>query len=376
MTINMYNKFFPYPLFRFLLIITCLVPLNSFKATTPIVLKDAPIAFKPSGYYIAEVIDERATANAIAQLVIKAPGNKTANQQTDLQGGALTAINKFIARNLAKDTSLKAVSISIKELKIIETPLTGNRADGQIKLSLSYGLQKEYGIEPLVNYQGGFHYIRLNDNMADVELHLRKTIINGLTFFNKWFIANAPHNVKLANKVKFTFTDYTEPVEGDTIYYSPRRPLTWADFQSKLAPRGPYAASVMPSIAYEQQSKIADGTIYVTLAMKAYVAKSSCWVKPGIHDNYSLNHEQRHFDVVKIIAEQFKQKILAQKLTPDTYEGFITMQYLDSYRDMYAMQQAYDKETGNGRHPDIQARWNERIDKELKASGLIVSNQM
>ncbi|MDB5009909.1 MAG: hypothetical protein JWQ06_698, partial [Mucilaginibacter sp.] len=81
---------------------------------------------------------------------------------------------------------------------------------------------------------------------------------------------------------------------------------------------------------------------------------------------YALNHEQRHFDIVKIITEQFKQKVLAEKLTPDTFEAFINMQYLDSYRDMDAMQKAYDKETSHGINRFVQTEWNDRIDKELK----------
>ena len=69
---------------------------------------------------------------------------------------------------------------------------------------------------------------------------------------------------------------------------------------------------------------------------------------------------------MKIISEQFKQKILAKPLTPDTYEAIINIQYLDSYRDMTAMQKAYDKETAHGMNRIAQEAWNQRIDKELK----------
>lgn len=220
----------------------------------------------------------------------------------------------------------------------------------------------------MVNYQGGFHYIRSIDNSATIEIQLRKTIINGLIFFNNWVKNNASNNIKLANKVKISFTDYSENIENDTIYYATNRPLTWADFKAKAESRSSYAAQIMPSVGYDEEAKVINGTVYVTIAMKTYVPKSTCWVKSFAKDDYTLNHEQRHFDIVKIIAEQYKHKVLAEKLTPDNFEAFINMQYLDSYRDMHTMQEAYDKETSHGRDQYSQLKWAERIDKALKTN--------
>jgi hypothetical protein len=50
------------------------------------------------------------------------------------------------------------------------------------------------------------------------------------------------------------------------------------------------------------------------------------------------------------------------------------MQYLDSYRDMYAMQKAYDKETRNGRNEYAQSKWNNDIDKGLKTGSLLLTS--
>jgi hypothetical protein len=341
--------------------------LTSSKTPSIIALQDEKIAFKPTGFYVAAVEDGRSGKNAIAQLLNKTSSGKMSVQATDLQGGPVSAIDKFMDRNLLKDQSQRPIVINIKELKITETQLDANRASGNVRLSLTFGLQKDYGTEILVNYQGGFNYIRLTYDVADVELHLRKTLINSLIFFNNWMKVNTPTNVKLARKVIINFKDYEDKHEGDTIYYKASRPLTFADFQSKYTPRNPtYAAGVMPSIGYDEQAKTVDGTIYISIEMKAYLPKSTCWVRYGYKDDYTLNHEQRHFDVVKIIAEQYKQKVLSAGLTPDNYEAFINMQYLDSYGDMNAMQEAYDKETSHGRDTYAQARWNDKIDKLLK----------
>jgi hypothetical protein len=348
--------------------------LASLKASGQIVLLDERIPLKPTGFYIAGVIDERTNRDPVAELVTKDPSSKVTVKGEDLQGGVAPAINRFLGRNLAKDPSVRPVIISIKELKLTEKPSTGSSIEGQAKLYVSFGLQKDYGVDNLLTCRFGLNYKRpaLDNNQA--ERHLRGILKSSLVYFDDWMKANINSNYKLATSVKISFTDYREEVEGDTIYYSSNRPLTWNDFKSRNTHFGSkYLAVIMPSIGYNQEAKIVNGTIYVNIAMKAYVPKSACWAAYNGRDSYALNHEQRHFDITKIIAEQFKQKVLAENLTPDTYEAFINMQYLDSFRDMDKMQRAYDKETGHGINRIAQASWDARIDKVLKVMLAVVN---
>jgi hypothetical protein len=361
-------------LFLLLTLITIASAFHSYKPLDTLVLQNETLPFKPAGFYIAEVNDSRPQKTAPAQILVKGTGNKIMPQTIDLQGGTPTAIRKFIQNNLLKDEHLLPVVIDLTQVKLTETPLANNRIDGQIKLSLNFGLQKDYGTEALVTYQGGMHYIRPIDNLTDIEPQLRKTLVNGLVFFNNWIKINTPGNIKLVKNVKISFSDFTEKMEGDTIYYAVNRPLTWADFKSTYKPRGNYAAEVMPSIGYDEHSKVESGTVYVSLSMKTFLPKSTCWVNSFSKDDYTLNHEQRHFDIVKIIAEQYKRKILAEHLTPDTYEAFISMEYLEAYRNMNKMQKAYDEETRHGRDLDAQYKWNDRIDKELQLAGVMKRN--
>lgn len=337
---------------RFLFLISFLF-LNSYKTSAQIVLLDEPVPFKPNGFYVAEVLDERADKNTIAQL--------------DLKGGTTKAMGLFIDHNLLKNKALRPVVISLKEFKFAETPLKDGNTEGQITLYLSFNLQKNYGLEYLTDYHTTLHYTRHGNNVAAIEHSLHLNLMNGIIYFNDWMKANADSNRKLAKDVKISFTDYREKIEGDTIYYAAKRPLTWADFQSHIRATSKFEAQVMPGIGYNQQAEDSKGTIHVDIAMKVYVPKSACWADYTGRNDYTLNHEQRHFDIVKIIGEQFKQKLLAAKPTPDTFEALINMQYLDSYRDMDTMQKAYDKETNHGANTSAQAMWNDRIDKELKS---------
>jgi len=353
-----------------LLCLSFLVFLSFFKADGQIVLHDQPVMLKPELFFIAGVNDERADSSTIGKLLVKEAGDKLSLQATDLKDGAGVAIGRFLRRNLQNNHSLKPVVIGIRELDIQETAQketaqTGSSIDGQIRLSLSFSLRKDYGLEHLVNYKGSMKYTRYGAVNAAIEEYLRSILTGSLGYLNTWMKNNSPVNRKLAKFVKISFTDFTEKPEGDTIYYSAKRPLTWADFQSRSKPYGRFEAQVIPGIGYTQQAEIDKGNIEVKIAMKAYLPKSASRANDNSKDDYTLNHEQRHFDIAKIIAEQFKQKILAKVLTPDTFEAALNMQYLDSYHDLDAMQRAYDAETRHGIDRAAQAAWNKKIDNAL-----------
>lgn len=338
--------------------------LASYTVQNDIVLKDYPLQITPRGFYINTVTDDRAENRPIA-MVAEGSNGKSEIRAADLQGGTAAAVGNFLTRNLKKDISEQAVNISIKDFKLAETVLPNSGIDGRIQISLSFGLPKEYGVQQLLEYKGRLHYTRLPGKNEVIEAHLRSVITSGLVYFNNWMQVNGDRDPKLAKVVLFKFTDYLDKIEGDTIYYSATRPLRWNDFQSKIRPPGPFNAVVMPSFGYDLTREVKNGVINVGMEMKTYVAKSDSWVG-NVRDGYALDHEQRHFDIAHFITRQFQKKLLAAGLTPDTYEAFINMQYLDSYRDMNALQKAYDKETRHGINQQAQADWNKKIDEMLK----------
>jgi hypothetical protein len=106
------------------------------------------------------------------------------------------------------------------------------------------------------------------------------------------------------------------------------------------------------------------------MAIKVDVAKSDCWVRSSDRDSYVLNHEQRHFDIEKLVSEHFKQKISAMNLPVDNFDGPISVEYFETLREATRMQKQYDTQTSHGQNRQAQAQWNEKIDKELREYGL------
>ncbi len=336
------------------------------KQTGDIILKDEKLSITPAEFYIANVVDERNDRTAVAWLLSASGTGQQKLNPVDLHGGALAAVKQFIDHNLPANKSLHPVVIGLEKFKVTESALAGGMIEGHVNLVMSFGLNKgEDSVLHLGDYAGNAVYNRSAGPAQDIEPTLRHLLENSLIYINTWMDRQAGSNIKLAKAVKITFTDYTEKPEGDTIYYAVNRPLTWDDFQSKI-PSGRYDAEIFPTIGYDEDTKVVKGIINVRLAIKVSLPKSACWVKSGSANDYTLNHEQRHFDIAKIVAEHFKQKIKAENLPVDNFEGPVNVDYLDAYREMDSMQKQYDDETRHGTDQLAQQKWNERIDKELK----------
>lgn len=338
------------------------------KTDGTIILRDEKINFTPKEFYIARVADERKDRSSVANLLVLNSDHSVVTQKIDLKDGAATSIKQFIVRNLRRDTGLRPVVITLKEFNITETKLPNAQISGRLGIAFTFSLQAGYGVIHLVDYMGGVRYVRQEKGQVDIEAILRQGVEGTLTFFNTWINSNAETNAVLAKAIKLRFTDYTETPEGDTIYYSAQRPLTWADFKDRPRDNN-FAAEVIPIIGYTEQNQVTRGIIYVDMAIKVSVAKSDCWVQ-GLKDDYTLNHEQRHFDIEKIIGERYKRKLLAMKLPTDNFYAPINMEYLEALRQATRMQKQYDAETRHGQDREAQARWNEKIDKELRAFGV------
>lgn len=333
-----------------------------------IALKDEKLGFTPAEYYIGDIIDQRQGQVAVASLIRKGAENAYVVEPAELEGGTTAAVKKFIAHNLDQDSKQKAIVISIKQFRLNETAEQGGMITGHLSVDFSFGLQKSYGVLHLTDYKSGIDYERSAG--ADLaERTLREGIVNALVWFDQWIDKNAGTDPRLAGQVKVWFTDYTENPEGDTIYYSVKRPLTWADFREGVMDNA-FQAEVFTSIGYTEKMTVNKGVINLAISLKVDLPKNDCLVKPGGRDDYALNHEQRHFDIAKIVAERFKHKIVSMQLPVDNYDGPIDVQYLKTLRELTAMQKQYDNETHHGLDRTAQAEWDKKIDEELKKYGL------
>ncbi len=350
------------------LIFICLA-FTTVQKPTAIVLKDEPLPFTPKEFYVDRVIDERTDKSAVADLiapVAKGSSPSVGNYSVDLNGGSLTAIKNLVMHNLHADKSLRPLAIGLKKFKVNETLRSDGRVEGKVVLEMSFNLSMEDNdILHFADYNGGSVYTRDASHAIDLEPILRHAIENALVYLNTLMNQRAGTDIKLAKSVKISFTDYQEKDEQDTIYYTTNRPLKWSDFQS-VVPSSRFDAEVFPTIGYDEHVSVKNAVVNLNITLKVSLPKSACWAKPASRTDYSLNHEQRHFDIAKIAAEHFRQIIASENLPVENYDGSVNADYLDAYREMNDMQKQYDNETRHGADQFAQQRWNEKIDKELK----------
>lgn len=334
----------------------------------PLVLRSEPVSFTPKEFFIADIVDERKNKKAVAYLLpLPSAGTQpTSALPVDLQGGGHAAILQFVKKNMKQNSQLRPVIVRLKEVQVTETAAAKGRVNGVVVVHMAFDLDRDGETVPMIEFKGGAKYNRPASQHDVVEPTLRQSLVEGFRYFNTWIDQEANKNELFAKAIKVKFEDYST-VRDDTVFYISGRPLSWIDFTGAPNAASKYAAAVYPGFSYEGKSEVINGEIDLTLAMKVFVVKSSSWVKDAARDAYSLNHEQRHFDIVKLIAERFKQKVKPDNLSLTDYNSNIQYQYIESFREMNRLQEQYDSETRHGIDQAAQQRWNQKIDEELKA---------
>ncbi|MCC5936088.1 MAG: hypothetical protein JJU34_02290 [Lunatimonas sp.] len=324
----------------------------------------------PSQYFFTKVEDKRSDRTPVAFLVSSASAGANLNL-VDLRGGTMGGLEAFVFGAVPRNPSLRPISVHIRDCKIVEKLADSSRGviEGDVYLDFGYFLQRNGEPVHLLDFQGGMSYKRRVGQVAVIEPIFRKSLVNALTYFHNWVEREAGTNEKLADRVSVSMRDYRVDNRDDTVFYDPKRPLSWSDFKGR--PRmGNFAASIFASIAYEGDTKLVDGEVQIDLMFKTYMLKNSSWVRPGNND-YGLNHEQRHFDIAQIITERLKRRLGTMDLLPHNFDRVVSFEFLESYREMNRLQEQYDRETSHGMDRAAQERWNAIIDDELRSFGVM-----
>jgi len=356
------------------LLLLLILPGFSFQTNKPMAAKPEPIRLrqevlplKPQEFYIADVVEARKDRKAIAYL--QTPGTTPAQtvslQPVDFEGGGLAAVKQFMLKGLSRNTRFRPVIIRLKTCQVSETLVSKDRVEGKVTVAMDFDIQGNVKTLHTLAYQGGGRYLRPLKDVSIIEPTIRRALIDAIVYLNTWMNREADQSEKLATGVKIICKDFNLNNDPDTVFYATNRPLTWQDFRAQPQP-GRFAAAVLPGFAFTGDKEVRNGIIYLTLTIKVYMVKEGSWVRADARNAYGLNHEQRHFDLVKIVAERFKQKLSEHKLTVEDYNNTLSAQYFETLREITKVQKQYDEESGHGINEAAQERWNNRITEELQ----------
>lgn len=334
-------------------------------------LQPQSLPFTPKEFYIANVTDQRPGRGSVARLAL------TLNQPTqpvDLDGGLVYSFRAFINQNLKQNKTLRPIAMRVEQCRVTETAV-GNRVRGEFVYAVVFDLlgKDDFGAETstrLTEYRGSATYTRPLGQLTVIEPTIRQALVASLRSLNDYMNRESRQNEKLATGLRVVFADDTRITTDDTVQYNPDRKLTWTDFRAEPRRGSHYAAEVFTSFGYEGKSSVKDGIITLKLTVKSYMLKNSSWARADAKNAYALNHEQRHFDITKLVAERFKQKIHPDSLTVEDYNSIIQYQFIESFREMNQLQKQYDADTNHSINQAEQERWNGRIDAELRKFGV------
>lgn len=338
----------------------------------PIRLRPESLPFTPKEFYIAAVTDQRTDRGPVARLALSL---NQVPQSVDLDKGVSSSFQQFIDQGVKQNKALRPIAMRVRQCRISETA-AGNRVSGQFTFAVTFELLgKDDGGSTtstrLTDYQSSATYTRPLGHLDVIEPTIRQALVASLRSLNEYMKRESGQNEKLARSLKINFIDDTRITDDDTVHYNTARKLTWADFQAAPRKGSHYAAEVFTSFSYEGKSTVKNGVIMLNLQAKAYMLKPSSWARPDAKNAYALNHEQRHFDITKIIVERFKRKIHPDSLTLEDYNSITQYQFLESFREMSKLQNQYDDETNHSINQAAQERWNQKIDAELRSLGVI-----
>lgn len=330
-------------------------------------LKYESIRHRPNHFYFSKVIDERQDRSKIGTIY----GENQEMKSLKLSGGINKTIQNYFSKLIIKDTSNYPILFKVKELSIDEV-LSSKKIMGKCKIKVSYSFLRDTSEVELTDFQTSITYNRTTGDYNNYETLMSKIIEKPVVYFEEWMGKNYDKNPKLIRSLKVVLrSDYQidSPEKRDTIFWSPNRKMTWADFGGKMPKSSKYSAQIFNNFEYFAPLKLEAGELTISLQMKVYMLKSGSWTSSTALSDYSIAHEQLHFDIAKLTVERFKQKA-KQVLTVDNYDSDLQLLFIEMYREMNRLQKEYDDESNHSINMGGQLKWQSQISEELRNYGV------
>lgn len=288
--------------------------------------------------------------------------------KANIKNGLANGIKTFYSNSIKKTDPDRSIELKVFEFTIIEKRLSSKAASGELKIKFGYFLKTSFEPVHLVDYEAGITYKRSIHRMDLIDQILNKGLVNSIVFFNDWINDNASVNRKLAKTVRLEILEKKKKSDQDTVFYDFNRPLSWSDFREKPSRTSGYNATIFTSLAMEGSPFMEEGVLVFPIEIKVYMLPESSWAKSQGKSDYALNHEQRHFDVTRLVGNRLINRLKGLQVNPENYEAAVNDAYFDSYREMNRLQEIYDARTRHGLDKDAQSRWNTIIDQALKGN--------
>lgn len=326
---------------------------------TNILFKQEKISFRPAGYFVKDVVDDRPDKSTIG-VIRKGAGKEKIN----LQSGAAGALKGWIANNVTQNKATQPVTIHINKLDFeVRSEEGKSKVEGVINLIFYVG--KDKVMEYNINGRGATGA----DAGQYVEGMIRKAVEDDLRKFDTFWLKN---NKEVATKkdVKVNVVIGKTTTLPNCFAYTSQRPLQFADFMGALdAGKPDKAATTACGIGVAYSTQVQNGQKVLNVTVTTYFNKDESWFRPEGKKPHVLMHEQIHFDITAIKACELAASIRKATFTSDNYDYLIEQLRTKKVQEANDEQTAYDRETEHGKKKEAQQLWEKKIKVKLKSCG-------
>jgi hypothetical protein len=143
-------------------------------------------------------------------------------------------------------------------------------------------------------------------------------------------------------------------------------PLTWSNFKGSPDHSCDFIAMTYSGIKIKYEYRTKRGNTEARVLLCPYMDVNQSWYKPEGYNDPTLAHEQRHFDIAAIVANEFADELRKRKFRLETFREDMKALHKEYIQKLAEMQKQYDVETEHGIHQDNQALWNKRLAEEVR----------
>lgn len=274
-------------------------------------------------------------------------------------------LKRFQSDISSPDSIGRDIQVRLEMLNVWERPNAKTGLyDGRMEIRLSFYLLTDLDPIYLVKYQNRILYQRSLNGVNKMQDLMVEYIDESLEYFDNWIKTKGLDHRDLAQTIELRMIDPVRGPSEDTVFYDPEFPLYWENFAATPNFLSKKNAVINTSFSIHGNAVLQQGNIIQTLEFKVYMLPNQSWVKEP--DDYALNHERKHFDIVRIVVDRLKAKLYTLDLTPANFQAKLNELYFDSYREMNRIQEAYDTQCANGMNENLQEKWNEWILQALE----------
>ncbi len=327
-------------------------------------LSDVNYDFKADEYYIAAVQDLRSQPGSII-------GNSLTNSHNKNDIRLSTSVSSEFSRHLQKSLKqdlngipliLKITELYIRE-KVVNQQLISGEASLKMEIFGIKGSDTSLICKPYASNKFTRTYNSANEeNYEPVVRNMLKSCMS----YNQRYINESKSRIPLfVENAEIIIEPFYRKNARDTVYYQDRK-VTWADFKGEPSLHSKYAAAIFPSISFDSRFEIKDRKIKALVTPRVYMIQSMSWVKDKARNEYSLAHEQLHFDIAMLVMYKLLERIKnLQADNMDDLQSMIHFEYLEAYRELHRIQEDYDNESNHSIDVIAQKNWENKINREM-----------